>query len=212
MSRLARALNRERDARHGRPRAGHSPNFSATAQIAVGLALHSLTTATATTSDSFADLWSATAPLPPKPKPQTLSGASAPQNHANKPYGSSKPDIFSLLASASPTTSPASCYGSGMTASAPSSCAMTPSRLPPSSSSRATPQPSGQAYSQPVSKANIGDAFGDLFASSGGKEANITLTARMALDKKYDIGRPSCVFTRSLPVTCTRTRGIAPVR
>ncbi len=59
---------------------------------------------------------------------------------------------------------------------------MTPSRLALSSSSRATPQPSGQAYSQPVSKVNSGDAFGDLFASSAGKEANMTLAARLALE------------------------------
>lgn len=133
-------------------------------------------------SDSFADLWSTTAPLPPKTKPQTLSGASGTQNLASKPSGGSKPDIFALLASAGPTTSPTPRYGSGLTASTPSSRAMTPSRLALSSSSRATPQPSGQAYSQPVSKVNSGDAFGDLFASSAGKEANMTLAARLALE------------------------------
>ncbi|KJA26654.1 hypothetical protein HYPSUDRAFT_75400 [Hypholoma sublateritium FD-334 SS-4] len=139
-------------------------------------------------SDSFADLWSTTAPLPPKPKPQTLSGASSsssgPQTLANKPYSSNKPDVFALLASAGPTSSSGTRYGSGLTASAPSSRAMTPSGPPRSSSSRQTPQPPEQAYSQPVSKANSGDAFGDLFASSAGKEANMTLAARLAQEGK----------------------------
>lgn len=52
-------------------------------------------------SDSFADLWSSSAAIPPKPKPQTLANASSTAIHNSTTKGGPKPDAFSFLASSS---------------------------------------------------------------------------------------------------------------
>jgi len=126
-------------------------------------------------SDSFADLWSSSAPLPPKPKPQTLASSTAFSNQPQRSTNSSKSDLFSLLASSGPNQQRYGSPNSAMRGTERRSNAGTPSPAPPvsiaSSSSRGG-----------------GDAFGDLFASSsssaaaGGSPASMTIAARMAME------------------------------
>ncbi|KDR78742.1 hypothetical protein GALMADRAFT_137751 [Galerina marginata CBS 339.88] len=145
-------------------------------------------------SDSFADLWSSSAPLPPKPKPQTLSSAttsftgnSASQRPVNTTRTNAKPDVFTLLAS-SGSSSPAPRYGGGtgltgssaanLGSSAPSSRAITPGM---SRSNSSTPAPAAASSSS-------GDAFSDIFSSSTGNTSNgstkMTLAARLAMESQ----------------------------
>ena len=126
-------------------------------------------------SDSFADLWSSSAPLPPKPKPKTLASATSSSNQPQKSTNSSKSDLFSLLASSGSNQQRYGSPNSAVRGTEKRSNTGTPSPVPPvsfvSSSSRGG-----------------GDAFGDLFASSsssataGGSPAGMTIAARMAME------------------------------
>ena len=150
-------------------------------------------------SDSFADLWSSSAPLPPKPKPQTLSSANSSSSNRttnstpNQPYrASSKPDVFALLAgSGSGSSSP---YGNQQQQryGSPNTNGSNPSSRPISAlggqrSSSTTPS-LPLAPSRSTSKSGSGDAFGDLFSSSKGgngsgqTHAGMTLAARLAME------------------------------
>ena len=125
-------------------------------------------------SDSFSDLWNISAPLPAKPKPQTLAAAAS-----SPAFGqgttSKKADVFSLLAAPSSSSSVSNINtGSG----APRSRPITPSTILRSHGS--TPIPS-----QPTKKDN-GDAFADLLSGSStttrSGSAGMTLAARLAME------------------------------
>ncbi|KAF8958766.1 hypothetical protein BDZ97DRAFT_1840678 [Flammula alnicola] len=136
-------------------------------------------------SDSFEDLWSSSAPLPPKSKPQTLSSASSAAPPYSSYANSSKPDVFSLLASSGSITLRYGASSLSLNASAPSSCSITPSLSSLSTgvvrSSRGTPVPPTKPATQ-----SSGDAFGDLFTSASNSygNASMTLAARLALEAK----------------------------
>ena len=150
-------------------------------------------------SDSFADLWSSSAPLPPKPKPQTLSSANSSSSNRttnstpNQPYrASSKPDVFALLAgSGSGSSSP---YGNQQQQryGSPNTIGSNPSSRPISAlggqRSNSTTPSLPLAPSRSTSKSGSGDAFGDLFSSSKGDNgsgqahAGMTLAARLAME------------------------------
>ncbi|KAF8956361.1 hypothetical protein BDZ97DRAFT_1852066 [Flammula alnicola] len=136
-------------------------------------------------SDSFEDLWSSSAPLPPKSKPQTLSSASSAAPPYSSSANSSKPDVFSLLASSGSTTPRYGASSLSLNTSAPSSRSITPSLSSLSTggvrSSRRTPVPP----TKPATPSS-GDAFGDLFtsASNSNGNASMTLAARLALEAK----------------------------
>ncbi len=152
-------------------------------------------------SDSFADLWSSSAPLPPKPKPQTLVSASSSSiggtsTLGNQPYrsttgGSSKPDVFALLAGSGQSQlqpqqqrygSPNPSFrvaGSRSNADTPSPAPALPRSVTSSSGSRGTGSAAGS------------DAFSDLFSSStqrggdlNGNSQDMTIAARMAMESQ----------------------------
>ncbi|CAA7269810.1 unnamed protein product [Cyclocybe aegerita] len=155
-------------------------------------------------SDSFADLWSSSASLPPKPKPQTLSSvASSSSNVSRNPSASSsyrpnppsKPDVFALL-SASNTgssanySSSATRYGTGTPTPVVVAAASNPASRPISAlggrSNTSTPAP--------VSTNASSDAFSDLFSSSKGSNggtAGMTLAARLAMEAQQRSGSQS---------------------
>ncbi|KAF9476165.1 hypothetical protein BDN70DRAFT_839700 [Pholiota conissans] len=130
-------------------------------------------------SDAFADLWSTTNPA--KPKAPLLSSSTSSSAQSQSRPGSSKPDVFSLLAGAGSGASTPR-YGSGYaaSASATSSRPITPS-LSSNLSQRSTPQPQLQAQPQKLGS----DAFGDLFSTSSSSGANgtgnMTLAAKLAM-------------------------------
>src|SRR5271155_5639495 len=111
-------------------------------------------------SDSFADLWNASAPLPAKSKPQKLSAAAAAGGIQRTT--SKKADSFSLLAT-------------------PLSNSNTGNSLSSSTYSRPI-TPSRQSTTK---KDTGGDAFADLFSGSTtttkSGHAGMTLAARLAM-------------------------------
>lgn len=148
-------------------------------------------------SDSFADLWSSSAPLPPKSKPQTLASASTSSIGTsllgNQPYrsttgNSSKPDVFALLAGSGPGkqqqiySSPNPSFraaGGRSNGGTPSSAPVFPRSDTSSSGSRGSGSGAGS------------DAFSDLFSSSSSKQQgsglnvkghDMTIAARMAME------------------------------
>ncbi|KAF4617970.1 hypothetical protein D9613_013024 [Agrocybe pediades] len=159
-------------------------------------------------SDSFADLWSSSAPLPPKPSQQTLSSISSNTSHRSSAspavsQGSrSKPDVFSLLASSGSNTSGprygglgggTSGYGNGSASNSSTNASRNASSRPitpamPSLGGRtnsSTPAPAAA----PSTRSTSGDAFSDLFSSASGTNgstnaSNMTLAARLAMEAK----------------------------
>ncbi|KAH9484618.1 UBA domain-containing protein 7 [Psilocybe cubensis] len=142
-------------------------------------------------SDSFADLWSSSAPLSTKPKPQTLSSAASRQtSSANANYGAntgSKPDLFAMLSSSgSGTATPR--YGGGMMGNTSSNglsngsrASNPPSRTMTPSSSAVLGAGAGAGVARTTSAAGTSisrtgsaagatpggvDAFSDLFSPS----------------------------------------------
>ncbi|KAF8166695.1 hypothetical protein BJ912DRAFT_1002335 [Pholiota molesta] len=144
-------------------------------------------------SDSFADLWSASAPA--KPKPQTLSSALSSSSTQHRSTTASKPDVFALLAGSgstpgSGTSTPR--YGTGLGPPASGgSRPITPSlstlsTVPATTNTigrQTTPQPPPQSIAKTGSR-GAADAFGDLFApsSTAAGSGNMTLAARLAME------------------------------
>ena len=150
-------------------------------------------------SDSFADLWSSSAPLPPKPKLQTLASASSSSigstsTPGNQPYRSttgrsSKPDAFALLAGSgqSQLQPQQQRYGSpnpSFRVAGGRSNGGTPSPAPCSVTSSSGSRGAGSAVAG-------SDAFSDLFSSStqrggdlNGNSQDMTIAARMAMESQ----------------------------
>ena len=126
-------------------------------------------------SDSFADLWSSSAPTSSKPAeaPRKLGAyASGPTLSASKPAH----DVFSMLAAAGPTSNS-------------NSRSTTPSYTNGSQASRTTQPP--YVSKQPVQKtvsSGSGDAFSGLlsgtFSSTSANNASMTMAERAALADK----------------------------
>ncbi|KAF9524635.1 hypothetical protein CPB83DRAFT_877582 [Crepidotus variabilis] len=152
-------------------------------------------------SDSFEDLWSSSAPIPPKQKPQTLASASVSGRPGLSSASSSKSDVFALLASSNTGGSSQQRYGSSSLGGTVNSGARstTPGSRPMSAlggagipsvggrSSSSTPAPLGP---KPLATSQKGgnDAFSDLFSSSAGSgsngHSNMTLASRLAMEAR----------------------------
>ncbi|KAF8166514.1 hypothetical protein BJ912DRAFT_1002362 [Pholiota molesta] len=166
-------------------------------------------------SDSFADLWSASAPA--KPKPQTLSSALSSSSTTNRSTTASKPDVFALLAGSgstpgSGTSTPR--YGTGLGAPAiGGSRPITPSlstlsTVPATTNTinrQTTPQPPPQSIAKTGSR-GAADAFGDLFApsSTAAGSGNMTLAARLAMEAQrkgsQQLGRGAAPKTQGVVI------------
>src|SRR5260221_1483218 len=126
-------------------------------------------------TDSFADLWSSSAAIPPKAKPQTLASASASSSSINiTSRGTSKPDAFSLLTTSQNQQprygSPSSTLGNAGKRST--------TNTPPFPSPSVTP-------SRGVGRTGM-DAFSDLFSSSatGSSNRNVKSQTGMTLAER----------------------------
>jgi len=157
-------------------------------------------------SDSFADLWSSSAPVASKNSQQTLSSISGSatssqrQNSSQASRNSNKPDVFSLLASSGTNASSGPRYGGGSAGTYGSGSTnngnLNRSGNITSSSRPITPAMSsigGRSNSNtpaPSASRSNGDAFSDLFSSSSttsngnGNASNMTLAARLAMEAK----------------------------
>ncbi|EIN11104.1 hypothetical protein PUNSTDRAFT_85670 [Punctularia strigosozonata HHB-11173 SS5] len=111
-------------------------------------------------SDSFADLWNATAPVKPAAAPpRTLGSSPSPANGRSPPP---KTDVFAALAGSRP---------------------ITPAQSQARNNAAKPPQ---QGTTKPISTSRSGDAFGDLFQSTlgsgpgGAGNPNMTIAERAA--------------------------------